>query len=248
MAKPIYFRGQGILKLAEYDPLTDVLGGFRKVGNVPMLKVSPSVTKLEHEEDQSGLNLVDGTWYLSPKLAISFDLEAYNASNISLALWGNKTVNTASSFTNRAVDHVAAGFDYEFGRPGAVIVSMTDSASTAITADKYTVNTDGTFTFTGDLTALVMPLKLSGTESANTTIGVMSDNKKEVALIFAGLNAADGNRPATIKIPRISMSPTKDMEWVSKTLQKLALEGTAIYDPSNPMVGVTAGYAGITFG
>lgn len=250
--KPMLFRGQGIVKVAVIDPITGAIGGYRRLGNVPALKLAMKTEMIEHQEDMSGKNLTDLRFFHSPKLDVSFDIEEFSMENLALALWG-KSTSLALIATPLVTSLTApeAGLDYKIGRPGCTVSSVEDSAvaPNTMAPTGYKVNSDGTITFTeAGLASMTGEIHVEATQPATETMQIMADDARDVALIFQGLNTVQNNKPVTIDLGRISLTPAKEFDVISKNLNKLSLEGAALYDPNAGTAGLLEGYGSITFG
>jgi hypothetical protein len=250
--KPLLFRGQGIVKVAAIDPITGAVGGYRRLGNVPSLKLSMKTEMIEHQEYMTGKNQNDLRFYHSPKLDVAFDIEEFSFENVALSLWGkSQTLALIATPLVTSITAPEAGLDYKIGRPGCVVVSVEDSAvaPNTMAPTAYKVNADGTITFSqAGIDAMTGEVHVEATQPATEQMQIMADEARDVALIFQGLNTVNGNKPVTIDLGRLSLMPAKEFDVISKNLNKLSLEGAALYDPQSMGSGLLEGYGTLTFG
>lgn len=247
MSNALYFRGQGKLKVAILDS-NGAITGYTQVGNVSSLKLDPKVTWIEHREDMSGYRQLDLMIPNEQSLGVAFDLEVANAYNLQLALYGTTSANSASTtFSGVAVNAVTAGLDYVFGKAGATVTAVVDSSAspkTLVAGTDYLVNTDGTITVL-NTTGFTMPLLVSGTQNAYSSVGILNKPSQEIAVLFEGLNTANSRKPVVINIGRVMLNPAKSIEVLGKDLVKFQLDGQALVSPNALSTGVLAGYGSI---
>jgi hypothetical protein len=244
--KVILLRGQGRLKVAQYDA-AGILGGYRFVGNCPMLKIEPKTAMIDHREDQTGNRYKDVKITDTSDLSVSFSLEQFDDANLALAFFGDTTVELGTGTFTQALGTVVAGLDYKFGKPGFTVTTITDSAEVpaVIPAGSYTVNKDGTVTF-ADLGAFVQPFHVAGSKSASSTTTILSRSTPVIALLFEGLNTATSRTPIIVDIPRISLNPAKGLDLIGTTFAKLEMDGEALYDANSIGSGIMSGFGSIT--
>lgn len=241
--KQILLRGAGRLKVAQYDA-AGVLGGYRFVGNVPMLKLEPKVALVEHREDQTGYRFKDLRITDTSDLAVSFSLEDASIDNFSLGFFGDISSETGTgTFTSTIAGPIEAGLDYKFGKPGFTVTTATAGAGAAIEAADYVVNKDGTITFK---TAIVGEVTIAGNKAKSTSTTILTRQTPVIALLFEGLNTANSRSPVIVDLPRVGLNPAKGYDLIGNTIAKMDLDGDALYDPNSVAQGVLSGYGLIT--
>ena len=246
MAQSIYMRGQGRLKVAQYDT-NGILGGYRFVGSCPMLKLDPKTTFIEHREDITGSRYKDLKIVDTSELMVSFTLDVGTIDNYSLGFFGDVTTDAGIGTFTSVLPTVVVGLDYKFGRAGYVVTTVTDSAATPATipATSYTVNKDGTLTF-NNVGTFVQPFNVAGTKAPSSSVAILSRPTSIIALMFEGLNTADGRKGFVVDIPRISLNPAKSYDIIGSTLSKMELDGEAIFDANSIGTGPLTGFGSIT--
>ncbi|MDQ2823573.1 MAG: hypothetical protein M3Y65_24875 [Pseudomonadota bacterium] len=239
--KQILLRGAGRLKVAQYDP-AGFLGGYRFVGNVPMLKLEPKVTLVEHREDQTGYRFKDLRITDTSDLSVSFTLENASIDNFSMGFFGDISSESGTgTFTSTISGPIVAGLDYKFGKPGSTITTATGPS--LIAASDYIVNKDGTATFKADIAGDVA---VAGNKAKSTSTTILTRQTPQIALLFEGLNTANNRSSVIVDLPRIGLNPAKGYDLVGNTIAKMDMDGDAIYDPNSVAEGVLAGYGTIT--
>ena len=225
-----YFSGQGKLKVAPI--VNGIRGAYRWVGNVPDFKPTFEVSKIEHKESYSGQRLTDKTIITETKAAFSATLESWNAANMALAVRGSVERIAGGSVTDElspADLKVGEEWSLNFGGTSAVVI--TDNAGLPVDAADFQVdNVYGTVVILGDLGAYDLPLKAAYTYGASEAVPFFTKAASEVAILFEGVNTADGNRPVRVEIYKVALDPTKELGLISDELGQFVIEGSALMD------------------
>lgn len=238
--KPVYFRGQGVLKAALIDADGNI-GPYQWLGNVSALALKPTVETIEHTEDYTGMGFTDFRMNHSPKLGFSFTADDYLIDTLALLTWGEKETLTTQPVVGRVVDGpFEPGKFYRIGRPGIAVTSLTAGGS-PIAASKYTVHFDGTVSFTE---AVAGNITVAGSEVAIDGFAVLSKSTQSVALKFSGMNTAQSNKKFAVDIPYGTLMPLSELALVGRTdLASYSVEGMALYDGKASQNGLFDGLA-----
>lgn len=231
---PLYFSGQGRLFIG--DVYADQEGdktGFRKVGNVPDLKISFETEELEHEESRTGNRLKDKVIEIARSAETTFMLEQWSKENLSLALYG--ALNSVSG--SSVVDHVftetvpTIGSIFSLGFTGISAYSVEDSLSAALTeGTHYEVNAEHGSIEVLDMAAFTGPLQADFTYAAEEQIGIFNDTPDEVMLRFEGLNMADGGNPVIVEMYKVKTKPLSELLLIQKEFAQYEIVGELLQD------------------
>lgn len=204
-AENFYYSGQGVVLIGERDTAGKPKG-LLAVGNVSDLKLSLSVTNLEHKESQSGQRATDLRLVTENKCALSMVMENFVAENLRTALRGSKTVKVADTVVAEATKwYPGKVMPLANAKISSLVVERGATALTlytnAQTAWDYKVNLDsGSIEFNdGNGGQLVDKITTGGTVPTAITVGATTDittahtatiGDKVVFTGFAGADAA----------------------------------------------------------
>ena len=235
----MYFSGQGKLLVATRGS-NGKPGVFRYVGNVPSLKVSLSVDKIQHHESVSGQRLLDFQMVKENKATIDFDLEEFSSENLALALYGTKLAKPSSPVTVTAevLPTMALGDYARLDNPNVTAVVVTDSTPTTpltpVLGTDYVVESGphGTIHWIADPTPFVQPFNVSYSSAGADSVAFFSQAVPERWFRFEGLNTADtvNASKVLIEVYRVILDPMKELDLINDDLAKFAMSGSALYD------------------
>jgi hypothetical protein len=83
-----YSKGKGILYIAEYNPLTGVIGSYSDVGNAPSLEYEPKATRDPHYSSRAGYKTKDKNPVTQLEYTVRFELDELAAANIAKFMMG----------------------------------------------------------------------------------------------------------------------------------------------------------------
>lgn len=256
----LYFSGQGKCYVA--TQVAGVPGQFTFIGNVPNLKITLKTEVIQHQEAQTGNRLEDLRITKSLMAMVDFTLEEYITDNLVAALYGSAPAMSGSSVTNEILPvlpaPITAAAVAANGEAGLYVKLAQQNVSSLVIHDStgtplvLTAGTDyslidapfGTVQFLPTMGAFVSPLKASYTSGAvagNTPI--FTSKRVERWVRFVGLNTANNNQPVMIEMYRVSLDPAKELNAINDALNKLELNGSALYD-TNIANADTAGVLG----
>ncbi|MCC7546194.1 MAG: hypothetical protein IT532_00340 [Burkholderiales bacterium] len=229
----MYFRGQGKVFAAEIA--AGAPKAFRFLGNVPELNVAMETETLEHQESTSGNRLTDLRMDVSKNANITVTLEEWTKKNIAEMIYGEVQAITGASVTNEAAPAaLAAGDFWRLAHPDISALAITDSAGTpaSLTAGThYRIESarHGVVEIL-DLASFIQPLKAAYTHAAYDSIAMFKRTRRDLWLLFDGLNTADENRPVRIELYKVSLDPAGEIPLIQAELAGFQLQGTALYD------------------
>lgn len=231
---PLYFSGQGRLLIG--DVYADQEGnktGFRKVGNVPSLKISFETEELEHKESRTGNRLTDKKIEIGRTAETTFLLEQWNKENIAFALHGAQNAISGSS----VADHVftdaspVVGKVYPVGFSGLTAVTVEDSLAAALVeGTHYEVNAEHGSIEVLDMAAFTAPLQADFTYAAEDQIGIFNDTPDEVMLRFEGLNMADGGQAVIVALYKVKTKPLSELLLIQDEFAQYEIVGELLLD------------------
>jgi hypothetical protein len=240
-----YFSGQGILLVAKKDPTTGKPLGFRNVGNVSDLKISPKTSVLDHKESSTGARGIDKRITTEISCDVSAQLESIDKDNLAMALRGSVTDVTAGTVTAELFTaYLGTTSALENISVSAVILKGTGAKSTdTYVVDKnYTVNAESgsinimsaaAQTAAGAGILIIEEgddLSVAYAFAAQSKVESLTDASQEYVLRFEGLNTAEGNKACIVDIYRFSPNPLKELALINDKLGDITLEGPALAD------------------
>lgn len=244
-----YFSGQGVVLLAERN--TDGSPkGFVPVGNVPDLKLTVSVSNLEHKESHTGQRGTDKRLAQETKVALSMTLENFIASNLARVSRGTNTSVEAATVTDAPYTVYEDGGITGLGflkvsgvvvttDPGAVALTMDDGSGANWDyrlndeAGSIQMNTDsGTWDalVAGDFTDGEGAVTVTFDHELQTRIEGLDAGSEELFMRFEGLNTAESNEPVVVEVFKFSTDPFKELSLISDGIQSFVLEGSVLSD------------------
>lgn len=239
-----YFSGQGSVLIAEKDPVTGDALGFIPVGNVSALTLGIETTIFEHKESCSGTRGVDKQITQEVKVSVSMTLESLNKENLALAMYGSNSLVASGTVTDEIkvaklgkwipMDFInmstfvlrdeatglvtyVLGENYDEDLAGGQIYLYTTAEQTAASAVATIVEDDGLFA------------DYAYTEQDNIE-AITSSAAPERHLRFVGLNTADGDKPITVDIYKMSIQPMAELALINEELAEMVVEGAALTD------------------
>ena len=237
-----YFSGQGRVFIGTRDP-NGHADGLQFVGNVPELRISPSVETLEHQEAQSGQRLTDLQMVRSTTAEFTCTLEELLAVNLSLALYGQTTMVTPGTVVGeRLANPVTLGSLYPLARQNVSAVVVRDASPTpqVLPATQYSLNARHGSLSINDITEggpFVQPFQVSYSFGAAQSTAMFTQPLPERWIRFEGLNTANANREVVIDLYRVSINPTRELSLISDELMRFELSGRVLADLSRPSDG-----------
>jgi len=237
-----YFSGQGRVFIGARD-LNGNAAGLQFVGNVPELRVSPSVETTEHQEAQTGQRLTDLQMVRSTTAEFTCTLEELLAVNLSLALYGQTTMVTPGTVVGeRLANPVTLGSLYPLARQNVSAVVVRDASPTpqVLPATQYSLNARHGSLSINDITEggpFVQPFSVDYAFGAAQSTAMFTQPLPERWVRFEGLNTANGNREVVIDLYRVSISPTRELSLISDELMRFELTGRVLADLSKPADG-----------
>lgn len=231
---PLYFSGQGRLLIG--DVYADQEGnktGFRKVGNVPDLKITFETEELEHKESRTGNRLTDKKIEIGRTAESTFLLEQWSKENIALALHGAQQAISGSTkadfiFTDATP---VVGQIYSVGYTGLTAVTVEDSLSAALVEGvNYEVNAEHGSIEVLDMGAFTGPLQSDFTYAAEDQIGIFNATPDEVMLRFEGLNMADGGKALVVDLYKVKTKPLSELLLIQKEFAQYEIVGELLLD------------------
>lgn len=232
-----YYRGQGECFISERDPITgQPTGGFRFLGNVPMLKISTSTQQVKHQESYTGQGLTDLVIETTKEATVMIQLESFDKENLALALFGTSTTVAGATVSNENV----------IVQPGRHVplanINLTSFTSLSSGGTTYAQGTD----YVVNLKSGMISFPATSTIAAGTTVqasyicgshektAAFTRTNKEYWLRFDGLNTAEGDSPVVIDCYRVRFMPQKELNLIGNELSSIELDGDVLYDSKQP--------------
>lgn len=226
-----YYSGQGTVMLAKRDANGQPMG-FTPIGNVSDLKISVSVSTIEHKESQTGQRSIDLRLTTETKSALSMTVENFIAENLADALRGTDTTVTAGSVTAEDITcYLGKIISLKHIQVSDVVIK--DGTTTLVAGTDYQLNADaGSVKFAPTITGVVDGdvLSVAYTHAKQRQIDALTNAPSELYMRFEGLNTAEGNHPVVVEVFKFLTDPLKELSLISDTIQQFTLDGSVLAD------------------
>jgi hypothetical protein len=231
-----YFIGQGEVLIGVRGAAGAVTAGWVPLGNVPELRLTNQVDRVEHNESRTGKRNKDLVIETVTNVMANMVLESWDRENLALVLYG-----TASSIAGATVSAEAVTAPSALGTyvPLANInltsfTSLTSSpaGTTHVNGTDYRVDLkSGTIFFpTGSAIAPSAPLLANYVAGNAEKIVAMNANPKEYWLRFNGLNTAEDDTPVVIDVFRAKLRETEDLSLIGNEVGQLSIMADVLFD------------------
>lgn len=116
-----YTLGRGEVYFARLDPVTNLLGGERYIGNTPEFNLTAEEEKLEHFSSDRGVRVKDATVTLQVNYTGTISCDNINEENVALFFLGDTDRLTVAqtTFTAQSIENVEEGMFYQLGMTNA---------------------------------------------------------------------------------------------------------------------------------
>jgi len=232
-----YFSGQGSVLIATKDAVTGEHEGFVPVGNVSALTIGVETTVFQHKESCSGTRGIDKEITQEVVVTIAMTMESINDDNLALALYGTTAPVVGGSGSDEEhvmywdkwipLDHikVSAVIVGDDAVPTVTYVEGTDYELNAETGSVKALST-GNIT---DLQNVFFDYTYAGYDQIEA---IVSSAAPERWLRFEGLNTADSDNPVVIDVYKASIQPLAELALINEELAEMAVEASALSDPT----------------
>ena len=235
-----YYKGQGKLFVSKRDANGQPVGGFRWLGNVPLVKISTSTEQTSHTESYTGDQLEDLVIYDKKRCSLMFVMEEFSKENLALALFGTGTDIAAATITAEAHKaHLERSFILNQANV-TTLTSITDVGGATV----YTEGTDYTIDLASGLVDIPAgssipdntDVEANYAAGTSTKVSTYTAKNEPYWLFFQGLNTADGKKPVLIDLYKVNLKPQKEWDLIQNdnNLSKLDMEGNVLYDALQP--------------
>lgn len=214
-----YHYGQGKVFLLER-----LSGGGRGprvwIGDVSELTGSITEESFTHQESYSGKKASVRKLFLSKTMEWSATMHELSAANIARFTDGTVTAVAAGTVTGENLGTVEVGDEFKLANLGVSDVVITDSATptpATINAEHYEVDAFGNITFNSLPTspAPTMPLQAAYSHAAANQVAFLNAPRKEYALIYEGINLAEGEKPVVLELYKVAPSMLQTLSMIT---------------------------------
>jgi hypothetical protein len=231
-----YFIGNGDVFIA---PVSNgvLTGAYLRLGNVPSLSLTTSVTKVQHKESYSGLGLNDLVIETGRSAMIDATLESFDPDILAAALYGTKTVVSAGTVTGETAKAYKGGYTFLASSNVSSVVVKKGVATLVLNTDYELDAKSGSLYFLPAGVTVVDgdDILIDYTKSASNKVSGLSLPNKNVSLIFKGLDQASetGLLPVTtVRAYKVRLEPASTIQLIntSTSVNSYSLKGEILRD------------------
>lgn len=209
------FSGRGRLFLALYT--AGILGDYEFAGSVPAASLSPTTSKTEHKESETGKDAVDSILEGETKVGFTATFEDHQAKNLARALRGVVIENAGATVTDQLLPVAPKAGNYvSLGAVNVTDLEIESSAGAALVPNvDYRIESSkhGSIQIL-DATKFVLAAKASFTSGVSRSFGIMSEGQKKYRLRFEGLNKASDGKAVLIEFD-CQLEPAKTLSLIN---------------------------------
>lgn len=220
-----YYYGQGKVFLAERDPITGAPGVYRWIGDCDALSLALEVESFDHKESYSGQRASVRRLYTGKEGTLSSTWYERSPENVALVLYGQAVNIAAGTVTGEALPlGIVAGDRVALAHQDVsdvVIGSLIDGTDYILYADVGAVE----FLKTPDVTDAALTVNYKYGAAVNTSM--FTQNARDVALRYEGINLAEGGKRVILELYKIQLDPVSAMDWINTDTSLSGLETSA---------------------
>lgn len=234
-----YYRGQGKLNLYKRTAAGKLYEGVF-IGNVPELSTRVETEQTTHEESYTGKQYTDLRFTSKRMAMMSATIESFKSENLALAFYGVQD-NIASGTASAEAKSAKPGFKTKLDRMNLTAVTSVTGPSgtpTYVAGTDYIVDLkSGTLDIPAGSS---IPAATNGANNievnysygASERIKMLATETIERALVFEGLNTADGDKPVVVTAWRVSIDPAQQVDWINNAneVTSFPIEMEVLYD------------------
>jgi hypothetical protein len=234
-----YYRGQGRLSLYKRTAAGKLYEGVF-VGNCPELSTRVETEQTTHTESYTGQRYTDLRFTSKRMAVMSAVFESFLSENLARSFYGINQ-NIASSTASAESKSASKGFQVKLDRINiTAITSVTGIGGTPVyqAGTDYTVDLkSGTLTIPAtstipDAVAAADNILINYSFGSSERIKMLATNTIERALVFEGLNTAEGDKPVVLTAWRVSIDHAQQIEWINNAneVTSFPVEMEVLYD------------------
>jgi hypothetical protein len=237
-ARNIYV-GTGEVWFDRFDPSTGLSTGYRHLGNVSKLEITPSVTTIEKKSSMNAARAILARAITETKMEVALTLDEFQKDNVALALLGESSAFTQSSATKTgaALGNAQLGKWLSTGFNKITVTDVKHSSTTYVENTDYQVDSDSGMIFIMPTGTIVDGDALTWDGSvpaiASYQVQGLSDGNIIGALRFRSSADAIGPRKL-IDIWSCAMSPDGALALIGDDFGEIGLKGEILPDSTKP--------------
>lgn len=221
----MYYYGQGKLYIALRNEKGQALAQ-RWVGDVSKLSLALTVETIEHKESYSGEKAPVRRINSAKSGEISATWHDISPLNLAMLFAGEVVEEESGSITAESLPAgVKAGERYSLQHPSVSNVVITSGATPLVVDTDYIV--DETFGAIEFLTDQADAPEVAYKYEGNVTATLFTEQGKEVALRYEGINLAEGGAPVIVEFYKVKFDPVSGLDLINNDTNLLGLETKA---------------------
>ena len=234
------YSGQGPIFLGEYNPVTKQIENQTKVGcGNRSLKITLDRQTEKIKESCSGSRATLVEYEKEKTMNVSLELTEFDREMLATALYGATSLVVGASLSGVSAEvlpTMMSGKYFHTRHPFISALTIKDSSAapaTLVAGTHYDLEDGGKHgrILINNLATFTQPLKAEYTYASYGNINGLTESGVVKGLIFDGKSTIDG-KTVRLFIPRISIAPTKEFNWLGDEAAALTLEGAALYTDS----------------
>jgi hypothetical protein len=253
MSTENFYYGKGRLSIAVRDAITKVLGNYAYVGDVSALSLKPTVQMVQHKESNSGQTALVRNFPSERALMVDWTFAEFRPENLAMATFGTNTAVVAGTVTGEAFPAtVAIGDEVRTAHPGISALVITDSTPTTpltlVEGTDYNVDLNFGRIDMLNVTGFVQPFKRAYSYAKRTDTGLFTGGQPDIALLYEGINLAEGNAPVITELYKVAPSVLTELMLITTGTDTagLAISAGVLIDTTKPATGPLGQFGRIT--
>lgn len=208
-------------------------GEMREIGNCSDVQFAIESEKKSLRNSRGGGGEANAIERITA-VSLSMTVNDFDADNLSMILYGTKTVVTAGSVTSEVQAGQDEGLiptDFMIDTTQTVTVTGPSATPTYTAGTDYSVTAAGITVLAGGSIASGANVEISYTKQAINVVEALMNSGSEFELYMDGVNEAQSSAPVRVWVKRFKPSPTQDLSLISEDFAQFPINGSVlIYD------------------
>jgi hypothetical protein len=209
------YSGQGSLFFRLLDSDENFVGGWFNVGNCESVSFDLAVEQEEILESQSGQRSVFRKLSAKKTANISIETSNFDAEIATLGLFGTSTLEEAGAAVKTDTAYVGCAIPLDGFAESVESVTNEDETITYVEGIDYTISDSYVYITRGGSIVDGSTVVINYTKSQARVIQGLVKNEVNVAVMFTGVNTAEGDKPVRVEFFKVSLSPSQQRNLIT---------------------------------